>query len=409
VELDFWYIWDLDEPGTGMNAIVDRFNQENDWGIKVTPHDQGLTLDPLEYIEAAFDEGLVPHVMVSDASVIAEWYQEGLTMNLASFMSDPAAGISLKEQNAYYPGLFDESLIEEGVRPGIPFSQSIQVIYYNQTWAADLGFSRPPTTTNELIEQVCKAAELEIENQEDAGGIILYPDAANIAGWIFAYGGELHPSDDAYQFTTSEIIKVARAWQRLIRDQCGYMVSQYPNPMAREIELSMFNSRKALMVMNSARFLEQIHIHNDQLSRSDDWTMLPFLGPYGEKSVPAEIQTIVIFKTSPKEQLAAWLFLKYLSSPEIQAEWVKYSYLYPTRSDSMEYLNGFRTENPDWAKALDLLKYSKTQPIDLSWDIVRQALGDAFELLLSEELPNPIRVLGELENIAKELKDYAEE
>jgi multiple sugar transport system substrate-binding protein/sn-glycerol 3-phosphate transport system substrate-binding protein len=137
--------------------------------------------------------------------------------------------------------------------------------------------------------------------------------------------------------------------------------------------------------------------------------MLPFLGPYGEKSVPAEIQTIVIFRTSPKEQLAAWLFLKYLSSPEIQAEWVKYSYLYPTRRDSMEYLNDFQTENPNWAKALDLLKYSKTQPIDISWDIVRQALGDAFEILLSEEFPNPIRVLGELENIAKELKDYTEE
>ena len=99
LELDFWYVWDLDQPGTGMNAIVDRFNQENQWGIVINPVDQGLVLDPLDSIETAFEEGLVPHLLLGDASAIATWYQNGLTVDLTSFIDDPASGLSEQEQN----------------------------------------------------------------------------------------------------------------------------------------------------------------------------------------------------------------------------------------------------------------------------------------------------------------------
>ena len=407
LEIDFWYIWDFDEPGIGMNAIVDRFNLENEWGIQVTPHDHGLTHDPMESIETAINEGLVPHVMVGDAPVISGWYQAGLTVDLTPYLSDPAAGMSIKDQNDYYSGIFEPFILPDHIRPGLPFTQSIQVMYYNQTWAAELGFSRAPGSSSDLFDQVCAAAEGFIENEDRAGGIILYPEAANILGWVYAYDGYLQDQNyGSYQFSTPEIIKVARDWQDLSKDECGFMISQYPDPMAREIEFTKFNQRQTLVVMNSAEHLEQVHLQANQTGRADDWTMLPFLGPDGKKAVPAEIQSGVIFDTTPEEQLAAWLFLKYLTSPEVQAEWVEYSYLYPTRKDSLRFLRDFRTENPDWAKGLNVLKYAQTQPIDPSWEVVQQAVGDAFEQLLLEDYPGPVELLAKLDLTAEELRTF---
>ena len=75
-----------------MNAIVDRFNQENEWGITVIPRDQGLVLDPMASVEAAFEEGQIPHIMVGDSSVLADWYQSDLIIDLTPYLEDPAAG-----------------------------------------------------------------------------------------------------------------------------------------------------------------------------------------------------------------------------------------------------------------------------------------------------------------------------
>jgi len=107
IEIDFWYIWDIDEPGTGLNAIIEHFNRENEWGIGVTPFDQGLTHDPMDSIETAFEEGLVPHVMISDTMSASRWYQAGFTVDLNPYYSDPAAGMDQRDQSNYYSGIFD--------------------------------------------------------------------------------------------------------------------------------------------------------------------------------------------------------------------------------------------------------------------------------------------------------------
>ena len=125
-ELEFWYIWDLDEPGVGMNDIVDRFNRENEWGITVIPRDQGLVLDPLSSVESAFEDGKLPHIMIGESSVVAGWYQSGLIVDLNPYLEDLLVGMSEEDLGAFYPGVFNDFILDGSVRPGMPFSQSIE-------------------------------------------------------------------------------------------------------------------------------------------------------------------------------------------------------------------------------------------------------------------------------------------
>lgn len=404
-EVEFWYVCDLDEPGAGMNAIVDRFNQENQWGITVIPQDRGLVLDPLASVESALEEGLTPHIMVGESSMIAGWYQSGLTVDLNPFMNDPAAGMKKADQGAFYPGVFSEFILDGSVRPGIPFSQSIQVVYYNESWAQELDLVFSPATVDEYWEQGCTPGE-----DGEPAGLVLSPQAANILSFIYAYRGDPFISvDEGYRFSSREIREFAGDWRRSSLDGCGQLISNYPNPMAIEGEYERFNQREALMIMGSSLMQKHIQTGPNQSGRADDWQMLAFLGPDGTRAVTSEVQAAVVFKASPETELASWLFLKYLTSPEVQAEWSQYSGYYPTRKDSLQFLQEFGEENPAWASGLDLLRFSRSAPLHPSWQTVKLALEDAFEEILASPSIDLDDQLEALDRIAAELLEWDQE
>jgi ABC-type glycerol-3-phosphate transport system substrate-binding protein len=351
-------------------------------------------------VEAAFEEGLVPHLMVSDSGTIASWYQEGLLVDLSTFIDDPSAGLPEEDLNAFYSDLYDSFMLPGGQRPGLPFTQSIQVIYYNQSWAEALGYTLPPLGWEEFQEQTCAAA-----GEDSKSGVVLSPQADNILSFLYAYQGSVFQAgEDTYQLSSSQMMDVAIDLRDLFQDGCGTQIANYPNPMAIEMEFERFNNREALFIMGPALMLEHVHTGANQTGRPDQWTLLPFPGPEGKKAVASRPQSGVIFDTTPEEQLASWLFLKYLVSPEIQAEWAQYSGYYPTRKDSLWFLRDYRQENPHWAEGLNLLKYSRSVPLDPSWSLVQLALEDAFEEVLALPELDLEEHLVLLERVAEELQ-----
>jgi multiple sugar transport system substrate-binding protein len=86
--------------------------------------------------------------------------------------------------------------------------------------------------------------------------------------------------------------------------------------------------------------------------------------------------------TNPETQLAAWVFVKWFTSAEIQAEWVRISNYFPTRADAAEYLTDYLEENPQWATAMGLLPYSAYEPQLISYQSVRDAAQAAFNEIM---------------------------
>ena len=413
MELELWYLSDQGQSENAMNTIVERFNEENEWGISVNAVNQGLTQNPREAVETAFLEGLVPHLLIGDVLPFPGWHEKGYVIDLEPFLLDPIVGYSSSELRDFYQGIIEDNPEVDSVRTFIPFSQSIQVMYYNRTWGKELGFSIPPETFDDLYEQACAAANderyLADESGWEKGGLILYPDAANIAAWVYAYNGNLLDQESSeFKLSSWEVRKVARDWIKLRDDDCGLMISGYPNPMAPEIEIDRFNERDALVIMNSSLFAHLIHTGPNQTGRADDWAMIPFIGPDGDKTVLVNLQGITIFDTSPKEQLGSWLFLKYLTQPENQADWAKNNYSYPASKTATRKLRDFQVEDPAWAKGIILLRYGKIHPLHSSWEIVQLALGDAFEEILLGESGNLGQTLAKLQRTVDELISYDE-
>ena len=54
--------------------------------------------------------------------------------------------------------------------------------------------------------------------------------------------------------------------------------------------------------------------------------------------------------------MAAWLFLKWFTSPEQQARWVRASNYFPVRRSTAAQLAGYFEENPRYGKAYGFLR-----------------------------------------------------
>lgn len=397
----FWHVWGQGLPNETMLAIVDEFNATNEYGITVEALDQGRYSDAENAMNAGIQSGDLPNSTVGYTNALASWYSVDALVDLNQFVEDEEFGLSDEELAALYQGPFDGGVLADGVRVGYPISQSANVLYYNTTWAQELGFESPPATAAEFKEQACAAAAFnEATGDPDlagTGGLVMFPSTSNFMSWLFAFdGGILNDAGDGYDFSQAGVKETIIYLKDLVDSGCTLTTESYPNPE--------FAGRKALFVMSSTAGLPYQIAAFEDIESADQWAFIPFPGPDGKLSVDAFGQYVGIVRSNPEQELATWLFLKYLTSPEAQAQWIEGSAYFPTQSTTSQYLDDYAAENPIWGSGLALAELGESEPNLASWSTVRRAIGDSFAAALQAADEAGIdQVLAELQTTADEL------
>ncbi len=402
----FWHVWGQGAPAEAMQAIVDEFNATNEWGITVEAVDQGRYGDLEDAFNAAIQSGDLPDIVVAYANALANWYAVDAVVDMSAYVNDADFGLAEEDMADFYPSVFASMTATDGAMVGFPISQSANVMFYNTTWAQELGFNAPPATAEEFKAQACAAAEANANDDDPdndgTGGLVLYPGASNAMSWIFAFDGDIVGPDGAYDFTSQPVVDVATFWKDLWDSGCAFATESYPNPE--------FASRKALFTMSSTAGIKyQVAAFDDEGATDDEWMLIPFVGPNGTKAVDAFTQSVGIVNTTPERQMAAWIFIQYLTSPEVQAKWIEGSAYYPTRMSTNDYLADFAANNPQWAMALDLLQYGKSEPARPSWTSLRREVGNTFQAIISGTVEDIVPLLEDLNAKAAEIVAETEE
>jgi multiple sugar transport system substrate-binding protein len=375
----FWHVWGTGQPSDGMKSIVDNFNATNQYGITVNAVEQGQYNNLEDAMNAAIQSGDVPSVVVGYTNALSNWFKVNSIVDLNPYVNDPMWGLDQAAKSDFYEGAFAGGTIADGARIGYPISQSANVLFYNSTWAKELGFASPPTSPEEFKAQACAAAKANnndaTPDNDGTGGFVMYNGASNIASWVFAYGGSiLNSRGDGYDFSNDTVKAVAEFRKDLWDSGCAFATESYPNPE--------FASRKALFVASSTAGIPyQEAAFNAEGAIKDDWTIIPFVGPSGGKAVNAFGQYVAIVNTTPEQTLASWIFLKYLTSPETQAEWIKASAYYPTRKSTVDVLGDYATQDVHWQQGLDLVQYGQSEPSLPSWTPVRREVQTTFDTI----------------------------
>ncbi len=385
--VSLWHPWSGD-AGAQFDSILAEFNRTNRWGVTVQSSDyEGFgRLD--EAVEAALVANTLPGVLLDYGYQVRHWKASADLVDLSPYLTDPAWGLSSDEQADFYPEFWAEDLLPAGSagqsrRLGLPYYRSAYVLFYNRSWGDELGYPNPPATPDDFRLRACAAAGSLAGQGNGAppgrGGWLVTPQPAALLGWVYAFGGQvILPGQEGYRFNTLKTQQVFEYIKNLLDDGCAW------SDPAVEPAVE-FASRGALFVVASTLDIPAQQEAFALAGRQDEWVVIPFPSD-GKPVVVTYGPSLAVTRSTPQSQLAAWLVIEWLVYPPNQATWAAAIEAYPTRGNALGYLDQAALTSPHWAQALGLLPFTRSEPSLVSWGVVRWALQDALEQLVSSQL-----------------------
>jgi multiple sugar transport system substrate-binding protein len=365
-----------------LKAIVDQFNADNPCGITVDAQSQGGYGDIREKMNAAIAAGEVPASLIVGYQNDQAFYQlNGALADFNTFVNDPTWGLTEDEIADFYPVFWEQSVHPSfnNERLGFPPNRSEEMLYYNQTMLEELGYDAPPTTPDEFREIACASAE---KAGDGTGGYVLRDDASAVASWTYAFGGDILNEDaTGYLLNGPATVEALTFLQGLYNDGCAYFYTEG----TPETQLA---ARTAIFSQGSSSgipfYEEAFKTAGEEAGRDADvWgvTAVPHTTPDPVQNIYGG--DVMIPVTTPEQELAAWIFVKWFTTPEIQAQWVAASGYFPTRAstDVTDYV-ATAVGGTQWKQAYDLLPYSAYEPQLISYDQVRTHLQQDFNAIM---------------------------
>ena len=285
-------------------------------------------------------------------------------------------------------------------RVAIPAQRTAQLLLWNETWANELGFKSAPTSADDFQKQSCGAHQSMLKDdsaQNDfAGGWIVNTEPMTAYAWMLAFEGGV-VEGDGFHFLTPNNIDAFKFLRELSEKNCAWQVTD-TNPWAA------FTNREALFITASLEDLPSIAREFVSASNTDKWKVIPLPGK-NEGAFVVYGSSYVILNSTDEEQLAAWLFTRWLLENKQDARWVEATHLFPLRTSTLDLLTDYRKTHPQWAQAVELLPQGELQPQVASWRTVKVMLGDGFAHMYRVNVPSGqvAAILAQMESLARDL------
>ncbi len=340
IELTFWHGLNADNEDS-INKIVDAYNA-GQTKVRVEAQNQGgygETID--KYIQSNQDSR--PDV------VMFPEYAVQRTVDTDSMIPIGAC----LDASGYDTSLFQPSVLSayrtQGVQWGMPFNVSNPVLFYNKVMfaAAGLDPERPPQSLQELreysqqiVDSGAAAFGISIDSGTDSGG-----------GWFieqwFANGGDLYADNGNGRLAPAtrvlydgpEGVELLTYVQALVTDGLAAYVGDNAGGLDNFLKLADQDEPAAMTIGTSAGLGTVINALNGGLVEgitSDDIGVGPLPGPGDTPTALVGGAAVYIASQHGDEKAAAaWDFVSYLVSAEVQSEWAVLTGYVPVRPDAL--------------------------------------------------------------------------
>jgi sn-glycerol 3-phosphate transport system substrate-binding protein len=314
---------------------------------------QGSYTDLRTIAQTQLAAGEGPDVAVMLATDLLSFVEDGSIVSAQGFI-DSMDGADEYVSDFYHAFLLN-SEDETGEIWTIPYQRSTPLLYYNTELFAEAGIEQAPQNRDELLE-VAQAL-----TTDDRWGLWFPSEGFPI--WLFS----------AFQIAAGEPL-VAESFEEVYfntdatMEGLDYLLSlsgEYGVMPAGGLSWgdgpTIFTSGEAAMLVHTTGSLTRI------LNEADfevGTAFLPF-GPAGDDGTgfgaPTGGGNLYIFaNSSPEEQAAAWEWVEFLSSPEIQADWTTRTGYIAARASAWdtEPLASLVESTPQYALARDQLEFA---------------------------------------------------
>ncbi len=374
VQVELWHPWTA-SLSDAINAAVAEFNQSNIWGITAKAVSQGSESgveDALNGLNGAANSALV--VAAPPEAIAFDQVHDNTIADLSPYLTDPQWGLSQPELADFNPA-FWTGLAAVGKQYSLPWLENLSLLFYNSTWAQALGFQNPPASLTDFQSQACAAAKANLvtgltDNAGTGGYIVSYSGGA-LLSWLSAY--EQLPAAELatpLSFNNSPSAAAFGYLRSLYDKNCAWN-GRSPTPYM------YFAQRKALFYSGT---LEDILFQQKAMAlvnNKDDWTILPYPGENGQSTPLSSGISLAVASGKDSEQLAAWLFLRWMTLPRIESKLAGGGSWLPASTSALELASPYKALSPQWAPAVDQVDGSQAAFTQAWWYLARPVLEDA--------------------------------
>lgn len=360
--------------------MVEEFNTTNPWNIHVTAIYKGGYTDIFNAMLQVLNTPDAPDLVSAYQNQAATYQLQNALFDMTPVVTSPIWGLSQADLLDFFPGFLTSDVFPffDNQRLGFPPGRSMEIMYYNTDWLAELGYTAPPATPDEFQAAACAAKENPFDGQTGIGDVMgyqLFLDASHFASWTFAFGGDIYDVEtNQYSLNSQEAISAMTFLKGLFDEGCASLET---TPYG---EQTTFGEGRLLFSIASST---GIPFYNDAVGGNFEWnvgalphtTSVPIMNIYGS--------SVSIPKHTPERELAAWLFLKYFTTTDVQAEWAMLSSYFPVRQSAADQMADFFVANPQYANAFNLLPHTKSEPGTPNYDYARNYIESAMAEILT--------------------------
>jgi sn-glycerol 3-phosphate transport system substrate-binding protein len=359
VIVDFYYPTAVDGPITQViQGYAQQFEAKHP-NIKINPIYTGSYTQTRETIRTEIAaQDLIVDVAVMLATDLTSFVEEESIVRLQGFVDAMPEGEAFLDN--FFPAFLLNSVDEEGTLWSIPFQRSTPILYYN----ADL-FKAEGVEVPRNIDELIAVAQ-KLHTPERAG--LLMPVAGGFPIWLYqsfaaGFGQPIVEADPATVYFNSEAsLQAVEFLTKLGMSPAdgGFGVG----PMGGSVwgdTPTAFTSGQAAMIYHTTGSLTNI------LRNATFEVGVAFL-----PSAPANAEGIgyaaptgggnlyIFADADPAVQEAAWLWVQFLASDEIQSDWgANTGYIAATFGAwDIDPLKSLTEEKPQYAVARDQLAYA---------------------------------------------------
>lgn len=383
VEIEFWHA--MSGPHEeAINQFTEQFNSEHE-NITVKPVNQGSYDDLEQKIMASAKAGTLPDLAQAVTNVVPEYIQNDFIVPLNDLIEDPKIGLSDDELNDYIE-IFRQSSTFDDTFYSLPFSKSTRVLYVNETILEEHGLDIPETW-----DELREAAET-ITGDSVVGMGFENSYEAEFQGILEQLGGIYIDEETAEaQFASDEGIEA----MTFIKDMMDEGIARTAGE--DDYMSNPFGRGDVAMYIGSSAGIPHV---DGAMEDGYEWTTAPIPALDGEHATTFAGNDIVMFNQNEEaEQRAAWEFMKYITSPEVTAEWSMLSGYLPVRysAEESEEYQQFVEENPEFQAG--------PQQFDAGFFIARVPGGDAVRNIVLEEFDY---IMQDMKSVEEGLTDAQE-
>lgn len=366
IEVKFWHV--MGGPlGKALNELIEEFNEKNP-EIRVTSVSMGNYQALTQKIMASILAGKPPTIAQVYESWTSSLMQADAIQPIEDFIRGKD-GLNDEEISDIFP-IFIEDNTWDGKFITVPFNKSVTSYFYNIDMFEEEGIERFPETWDEFL-RVAKRLTKDIngDGNPDIWGTAFPVNAGMFAQILHAKEGSLLSADEKQpMFQNEEGVEALRFIYDLINThRVAYLTTGYEHQ-------DDFIAGNVAMISGSS-------VSYSFIKEAKPSFKIGVAPPSGDKERVVFIMgtNVAIFrKAGEREKEAAWKFIKWFISKEIQARWViKTGYL-PVRKSTLEipevkeHLQNVAGLKDVWAS----LDYALIEPRTPGWLVGRRLLSD---------------------------------